>query len=134
MMTGKKLGEQAAYPEAYSNFNMGVPVTAFTPGMTKREAFTMAAMQGCLANSADGGYSTSALPKFAVDLADRALNALATIEAQAGGPVVDALRMSLTVLAAESERRGSEDSYADEERCEPAIKAVGEALKKLGAL
>ncbi len=77
----KQLGEQAAYPEPdYSesvvrhgseildHFSYG--------GLTKREAFAMAAMQGCIA-SAVGDVDYKLAAKFSASMADALLEELA---------------------------------------------------------
>ncbi len=49
--------------------------------------------------------------------------------------LVTALKQALLVITEESERRGREDDiYTQHAKCEPAIKAIGDALKLAGAL
>lgn len=48
-------------------------------GLTKREVFAMAALQGALANSADGGFATDQLARVSVLAADRLLAELAKV-------------------------------------------------------
>ena len=59
--------ELAAYPRDRDGFSKG---------MTKRERFTMAAMQGLLSNSAYDEYGATQLSKEAISYADSQLKEL----------------------------------------------------------
>lgn len=77
MLTGKENGAGSAHPQLIQDFNMGVAHPATEGGLTKREAFAMAALQGALANSAAGGFVTDKIAGIAVQAADRLLAELA---------------------------------------------------------
>lgn len=85
MMTGKELGQQPASPQVpFYHPDQGTQVVGsffgFMDGLTKREAFAMAIMQGM---AAKGGQDCTAegSVRDAVDLADALLAELAKEQA-----------------------------------------------------
>jgi hypothetical protein len=72
MITGKELGEQAAYPSVQISKKCSV-----TPGLTKREVFAMAAMSSFITGSQHAINATDDCASIAVEQADRLLYELA---------------------------------------------------------